>query len=477
MTRSGSTGEQPGPLTTDQPGLVGMLATRLLRLAYPFQMAFFRAHEQVYGATRGRLGPSLLGRPCLVLTTTGRRSGAARRAVLIYARDEGAHGERFVLAASNAGLPRTPSWFLNVMADPRATVDIGDRSLPVLARIAERGERARLWPLMDAVNPGQYSRYQAISGREIPLVILEPVREPGEVPVGLPVPPALGSMAGRVCVVTGATSGLGLATAVALARLGARLIITGRDEVLGTAAVETIRLAAGPADVTFLRADHRSLDEVRALAGEIATRAPTIDVLVNNAGVWHLRRRTTPDGLEEMFQVNVLAPFLLTSLLRPQLRAAAPSRVITVTSHAHVVARMQREDHLGEPPAGLGLDPVLGYARTKQADVILARELARRLRRDRITSNAVAPGGVRTKLAAEFGQPALGFMFLFAKHPAEGADPIVWLASAPALATVTGGYFVGRAGRRLLRAASDPAAGARLWRRCEELTGLSTEPV
>lgn len=282
-------------------------------------------------------------------------------------------------------------------------------------------------------------------------------------------------LTGKVALVTGATHGLGMAMARGLGEAGARLVINGHssqsrlDQAVEAYLRDGLDAAGYLFDVTDENAVEEAVDRIEAEIGPI-------DVLVNNAGVWHLRRRPTLDGLEEMFQVNVLAPFLLTSLLRPQLRAAAPSRVITVTSHAHVVARMQREDHLGEPPAGLGLDPVLGYARTKQADVILARELARRLRRDRITSNAVAPGGVRTKLAAEFGQPALGFMFLFAKHPAEGADPIVWLASAPALATVTGGYFVGRAGRRLLRAASDPAAGARLWRRCEELTGLSTEP-
>jgi deazaflavin-dependent oxidoreductase (nitroreductase family) len=452
-----------------RPGRIGLAATRALRLAYPFQAVFFRAHEQVYGASGGRVGPGLLGRPCLVLTTTGRSTGTARRAVLIYARDDGSAEERFVLAASNAGADRTPAWFRNLQADPRATVDVGRRTLAVLGRVATADERERLWPLMDAVNPGQYSRYQAISGREIPLVILEPVRDPADVPVGRPIPAGLGSMAGRVCVVTGATSGIGLATAVALARLGARLIITGRDRELGATALETIRLAAGPVDVTFLEADFRSLAETRRLAGEIAAIAPAIDVLVNNAGVWHLRRRETPDGLEEMFQVNVIAPFVLANLLRPNLRAAAPSRIITVTSHVHVAARMR----WGEPTGRGGLDPLLGYARTKLADVILARELARRLRRHGIASNAVAPGGVRTKLAAEFGRPALRFMFLFAKHPSEGADPIVWLAAAPQVASVTGGYFVGRSARRLLRAASDPAAGARLWQLCEELTGIA----
>ena len=450
-------------------GRIGVFATRLARLTYPFQIGFFRAHEQVLGATSGRAGSSLFGRPCLVLTTTGRLSGAARRAVLVYARDEEPDGEQLVLAASNAGLDRTPAWLRNLEADPRAVVEIGDRSMPVLARVASPAERARLWPRMDEVNPGQYSRYQAVTSREIPLVILEPVRDPTTVPTDVPAPPGLGSLAGRTCLVTGATSGIGLATAIALARLGARLIVSGRDPVRGAAAVEAIRLASGVRDVHFLPADLRSLDEVRGLARSIAAIAPAIHVLVNNAGVWHLRRRETPAGLEETFQVNVLAPFLLTNLLRPQLLAGAPSRVIAVTSHVHVMGRM----HWDDPLLRRGYGPLSGYAQSKLADVILARELARRWRRDGITSNAVAPGGVRTKLSAEAGQPALGFMFLFAKHPAEGADPIVWAASAPGLANVTGGYFIGRAGRKLLRAASDPEAGARLWAMCEELTGLS----
>ncbi len=148
-------------------------ATRALRVAYPLQRAAYRVHDWAFRRSGGRIGRMFARRPCLVLTTTGRRSGRPRTVVLVYVADD----ERWVVVASNMGSHRAPAWLGNLRADPRATVTIGGRSVPVLAREATEAEHDALWDRVDRANYGQYGRYQAIAARRIPLVILEPSRE------------------------------------------------------------------------------------------------------------------------------------------------------------------------------------------------------------------------------------------------------------------------------------------------------------
>ncbi len=456
----------PGPRPGSPPpdGSLPVLLTRLGRAAWPFQAAFFRVHRALLRGTGGRLGSRLLGRPVLLLETTGRRTGRPRVAALIYVRD----GARLVVAGSHGGRDDDPAWVENLRADPRAVVDLDGRRRAVRARPAEPGERARLWHALDEVNDGQYARYQAITSREIPVVVLEPGM--GAAPRGsVRGSPPGGPMAGRVVVVTGATSGLGYAAAEALARLGASLVLVGRDPATAHGAAVRISRATGSRDVRALTADLASGRDVRALGDELA-RLPRLDVLAHVAGVWHLRRRETADGIEETLAVNHLAPFSLTRRLLPLLAATPGSRVIVVGSHAAYGGRV-RWDDLGWSRRRYG--PYGAYAQAKVLNVLFVRELARRVARDGgpgPLAVAVAPGAVRTKLLAEAGPLLHRFMCLFAVSPSRGAEGLVWIASTPDLpADAAGAWYLGR--RRIPGppAARDPGSGRRAWTASERL--------
>src|SRR5579859_3660214 len=283
-------------------------------------------------------------------------------------------------------------------------------------------------------------------------------------------------MKGAVCVVTGATSGIGKAAATALARQGATVVLVGRDpgRTEAVAAQIAAASAAGAAGASPPRAevaDLASMDEVRALADRLAG-LERIDVLINNAGLVLGERRITPDGLEHVFALNHLAPFLLTNLLLPKLTASAPARVITVTSDAHSAARLDLRD----PNLEHGWDSWRSYANSKLANILFTRELARRLDGTGVTANCAHPGMVRTgfgrdskpllKVAITMGRP-------FMLSPARGADTVVYLASSPDVAGQTGGYYVKRQRREPSAAARDDAVARKLWELSEEMTGLA----
>src|SRR5580693_10694801 len=207
-------------------------------------------------------------------------------------------------------------------------------------------------------------------------------------------------MDGKVCVVTGATSGIGKATAAELARQGAQVILVGRDRARGEATVAELA-TAGPLPPRLELADLSAMAQVRALAERLAA-LDRIDVLVNNAGLVAGQRRVTADGYEEVFAVNHLAPFLLTNLLLPKLTASAPARVITVTSDAHSAARLD----LADPNLEREWDSWRSYANSKLANILFTRELARRLDGTGVTANCAHPGVVRTGFGRE-GKPLL----------------------------------------------------------------------
>lgn len=276
-------------------------------------------------------------------------------------------------------------------------------------------------------------------------------------------------MDGKVCVVTGATSGIGKAAATALARLGARVVLVGRDRGRAEAAAAQIGPAGTPPTVEI--ADLAAMEQVRALAGRLAA-LERVDVLINNAGLVLGERRVPPDGFEHVFAVNHLAPFLLTNLLLPRLAAAAPARVITVTSDAHSAARLDLDD----PNLERGWDSWRSYANSKLANILFTRELARRLDGTGVTANCAHPGVVRTGFGRE-GSPLLRFGVLLGRpfflSPERGADTIVYLASSPGVAGQTGGYYVKRRPREPSAAARDEAAARKLWEISEKLTGLA----
>jgi len=277
-------------------------------------------------------------------------------------------------------------------------------------------------------------------------------------------------MKGTVCVVTGATSGIGRAAATALAKLGATVVMVGRDRGRTEAAAAQIAAVSASPPRTEI-ADLASLEQVRGLAGRLAG-LERIDVLINNAGLVLGERRLTPDGLEHVFALNHLAPFLLTNLLLPTLTASAPARVITVTSDAHSAARLDLHD----PNLEHGWDSWRSYANSKLANILFTRELARRLDGTGVTANCAHPGVVRTGFGRE-SRPLLKLGITIARpfmlSPERGADTIVYLASSPEVAGQTGGYYVKRQRREPSAAARDDTAARELWELSERMTGLA----
>jgi retinol dehydrogenase-12 len=277
-------------------------------------------------------------------------------------------------------------------------------------------------------------------------------------------------MKGKVCVVTGATSGIGKATAAALARLGATVVLVGRDRARTEAAAAEVGSAGGPPPRAEV-ADLSSLEQVRGLAERLAG-LERIDVLVNNAGLVLGERRVTTDGLEHVLALNHLAPFLLTSLLLPKLAESAPARVVTVTSDAHSAARLDLSDLNLER----GWDSWRSYANSKLANILFTRELARRLDGTGVTANCAHPGVVRTGFGRQ-ARPVLKLGITIARpfllSPERGADTIVYLASSPDVAGQSGGYYVKRQRREPSAAARDEATARKLWEISQEMTGLA----
>jgi retinol dehydrogenase 14 len=282
-----------------------------------------------------------------------------------------------------------------------------------------------------------------------------------------------GPMTGRNVLVTGATSGIGKATAAGLAAMGAHLAITGRDRDRTESAADEIRAAGGGGQVDVFVADLSAQSDVRRLADEVLQRFSWLDVLVNNVGGYWNTRRVTADGLEHTFALNHLAPFVLTNLLLDRLKASAPARVVTVSSHAHTGGRIDFDDLQGER----SYSGARAYNQSKLANVLFTYELARRLRGTSVTANALHPGVVRTAFGAE--DPARAQRLLvpllrpFMKSAPQGAATSIYVASARHLDGTTGCYFVNSRTRRSSGASYDEATAARLWRTSADAAGLT----
>ncbi len=281
-----------------------------------------------------------------------------------------------------------------------------------------------------------------------------------------------GPMAGRTVLVTGGTGGIGRATALGLAAMGAHLAITGRDRGSTQGAAGELR-AAGGGQVEVFVADLSSQSQVRRLAEEALQRLSRIDVLVNNVGGHWNTRHVTADGLERTFALNHLAPFLLTNLLLDRLQQSAPARVVTVSSNAHAQGRIDFDDLQGER----SYSGARAYSQSKLANVLFTYELARRLPATSVTANALHPGVTRTSFGAEdpggVQRLLVPLMRPFMKAPAQGAATSIHLASAPDLEQVTGRYFANSKPKRSSKRSYDEAAAARLWRVSADLVGLS----
>jgi len=276
------------------------------------------------------------------------------------------------------------------------------------------------------------------------------------------------TMQGKVCLVTGSSSGIGKVTARELARLGATVVMVCRNRAKGEAAQAEIKAATGNERVELILADLTSLADVRRAAAEFKERYTRLHVLIHNAGGVSSVRRVTPDGLEVTFVVNYLAPFLLTELLLDVLKASAPARIVNVSSAAHQGGKIDFDDLQGEK----GYSMWKAYGQAKLALILFTYELARRLEGSGVTVNALHPGVI----ASDFGQGLGKFSRVgwklaapFMTSVERGAQTTLYLATSPEVEGISGKYFANRKEVRSSRRSYDQAVRQRLWQVSEEL--------
>jgi NAD(P)-dependent dehydrogenase (short-subunit alcohol dehydrogenase family) len=274
----------------------------------------------------------------------------------------------------------------------------------------------------------------------------------------------VGDLTGRIVVVTGASSGIGLAASTNMAQRGAHLVMIGRDPRRLSAAVESVRVATGGRAPVAYRADFARLDDVHVLVDHLRQRYQRIDVLANNAGGVIRGKSTTSDGLEATIQTNHLAAFLLSNLLREQLRGG---RIINTSSDAHKFGALNPDDLRGAVHPGAWR----AYGSAKQANILFTIEATRRW--PDILSTSYHPGVVRTRFGAGFGFNSLTKLAPWLKSPAQGADTMIWLASTPAPQIVPGAYYVKRKVRTPSPHATNAITAQRLWETSLEAVGLA----
>jgi NAD(P)-dependent dehydrogenase (short-subunit alcohol dehydrogenase family) len=271
------------------------------------------------------------------------------------------------------------------------------------------------------------------------------------------------ALRGRQVLITGATNGIGLAAAEALAARGANVAIVGRSEARTKAAQALVRTGAAPdATVSTHIANLSSQAAVRKLAAEVLARYDKLHVLVNNAGAMYTTRQVSADGIELTWAVNHLAPFLLTKLLLERLKASAPSRIITTASDAHLGATMPFDDLNAERSyRGFGR-----YKETKLANILFTSELARRLAESNVTAHCFHPGLVASGFNRNNGllmDVAMLLLRPISRNVQKGAETLVWLAASPDVVGTNGRYFADMQSRLPSREAQDIAAARRLW--------------
>ncbi|MGO4871292.1 MAG: SDR family oxidoreductase [Roseiarcus sp.] len=277
-------------------------------------------------------------------------------------------------------------------------------------------------------------------------------------------------MQGKTVVATGATSGIGEVAVGKLAAMGARIVFVARDAKRAEATLARLeQIAPGRGHRAHI-ADLQLIAETRRVGAEIAAGEPRIDALVNNAGAMFSQRRVTAEGLETTFALNHMAYFVLTQALRERLVASAPARIVSTASMAHAGAKLDFDDL----QCANGYSAWKAYSRSKLCNILFTRELARRLAGTRVTANCLHPGFV----ASRFGDEAGGWtgrLFSLAKFfaisPEAGAGAIVYLASSPEVASVSGEYFARRKVLKPSAAARDDAAARTLWEKSEAIAG------
>ena len=278
------------------------------------------------------------------------------------------------------------------------------------------------------------------------------------------------SMKGKIVLITGATSGIGRETALGLARKGATLVLVGRSrEKLGRT-ISEIAAQTGNQQIDSLVCDLTSMESVRKLAGDFKAKYQRLDVLINNAGETVNERRVTVDGYEYTLALDHLSHFLLTSLLMDIIKKSAPSRIINVSSSAHMFGHLDFDDLMGEKKYGA----MRAYGQAKLANLLFTYELARRLAGTGVTVNALHPGVVKTNFGA--GMKGRWRIFITLGKPfnisaRKGAETSIYLASSPEVARVSGKYFAKKKEKRSSKESYDESVAKRLWSESARLTG------
>src|SRR6267143_25668 len=278
-------------------------------------------------------------------------------------------------------------------------------------------------------------------------------------------------MTGKTCLITGGNSGIGKATALGLARMGANVVVVSRSKEKGEAALAEISAESGNRNVELMLADISSQDSIRRLASDFKAGHEKLHLLVNNAEVYLTRRTTTSDGFESTFAINHLGPFLLTNLLLDLLKASAPSRIVNITSDAHNGAKVNFEDLQGEKK----FSGWKAYGQSKLAMILFTHELATRLDDTGVTVNSAHPGVVRTNFANNNGLVTFGFRLMrpFFISPATAAKRILYVATSPDLDGVNGKYFTKKHEAKSSQESYEDDSAKRLWQISEQLTNLS----
>jgi NAD(P)-dependent dehydrogenase (short-subunit alcohol dehydrogenase family) len=284
------------------------------------------------------------------------------------------------------------------------------------------------------------------------------------------------ALRGKVILVTGATSGIGLETARQLADMGAAVIGVGRNLEKSAAAAEQVRQESGNPQVEYLNADLSSQEQIRRLVEGFCSRYERLDVLVNNAGGFFNKYAETADGIELTFALNHLNYFLLTSLLLDLLVKSTPARVVNVSSDAHRNGRINFDDLEGKQH----YNGWRAYAQSKLANVLFTYELARRLEGTGVTANALHPGFVATGFGHN-NRDLVGWgtrlaQRLAARTPEQGAQTSIYLAASPAVEGVTGKYFVDEKPVPSSPLSYDQSVARQLWEVSAAMTGLDNIP-
>jgi NAD(P)-dependent dehydrogenase (short-subunit alcohol dehydrogenase family) len=278
-------------------------------------------------------------------------------------------------------------------------------------------------------------------------------------------------MQGKTVIITGGTSGIGEVAAVALAKMGARIVLVARDRLRGKATLARLRDSAPGTAHSIYFADLLRLAEMKRVAAEIADHELRIDVVINNAGALFAKRRLTEDGLERSFALNHMAYFVMTEGLRERLLASGPARIINTASAAHQGATLDFDDLQSAKSFGARK----AYGQSKLCNILFTRELARRLHGTGVTANCLHPGFVATRFGDQSGgliSPLVWLAKFFALSPAEGARTIVYLASSPDVAETTGQYFYKSVQTTPSAAAQDDRSALLLWQRSAALAGM-----